>query len=214
MTDYHLQLAVFRLNDLCVGVQEGMEAFLTTAHLEKKPGVEPTFGWLRKRGVRICLLSDYDRSHTLILLQRLGWLVDENGTVQEIITEQEKQINPVLLAIEHAGLRDPNLSFTVFDTPRLLSLSNQARVHFNLAVCNGKHSYNELATSPHHAMLDSLVQLPNFVLQHLPEVNSGAGTRSAAESRTQPGRVPGQSGKSPLNVSLPRLRLPRPLSRR
>ena len=191
MTDYHLQLAIIRLDDTCVAVQEGMEGYLATAALEKLPGVEAIFSWLRKRGVRICLLTDYADEQAELLLDRLGWAVGENATVQEVICLQHTLVNPVLTALERAGLEDANLSFTIFDTPRLLDLSNQACVHFNLAVCNGHSPYRKLATSPHHAMLDTLVQLPNFILQHLPEPVSRAG----------------RSG-------LPKLRLPRPLSKR
>lgn len=195
MTDYHLQLAILRMNDMCVGVQDGMENYLSTASLQKAPGVEATFNWLRRRGVRICLLSDYGHRDTQLLLQRCGWSVDESGTVQYVITDRGSHDNPVEKAVEVAGLTDPNLSFTVFDSPELLYQSNGARVHFNLAVCNGKSSYATLATTPHHAMLDSLVQLPNFILSHLPEPDRGAGTQV-------------QGG------FLPRLRLSRPLSRR
>ncbi|MBB4079392.1 phosphoglycolate phosphatase-like HAD superfamily hydrolase [Lewinella aquimaris] len=193
MIDSHLQLAVFRLNDMCVGVQEGMDRFLNTAFLEKMPGAEAVFSWLAKRAVRICLLSDYGRSDTEIILRRLGWTVDEGGTVQQVITRQQDRENPVLLAQQIAGITHPRLSFSALDTPRLLQLANQARVHFNLAVCNGRSSYNELAVAPHHAMLDSLLQLPNFVLQHLPQPELRAGTQ---ERR-----------------NIPRLHLPRPLSR-
>lgn len=197
MNDRHLQLAVFRFNDMCVGVQEGMDDFLSTAALEKMPGVEATFGWLRKRGVRICLLSDYNRRDTGLLLRRLDWTIGESGTVQEVITRQSRKDNPVRLAQEHAGLDSPGLCFAAVDTPELLQQAAAARVHFALAVCNGRHTYNELAVAPHHGMLDSLIQLPNFLLQHLPA--------AAPCPPTKPrGGV----------FALPRLRLPRPLSRR
>ncbi len=196
MSDQYLQLATFRLNDLCVGVQRGMDAYLATAALEKMPGVEATFTWLRRRGVRICLLSDYDCPTTQLLLDRLGWTVNEHGTVQEVITEQRETANPIRLAQEHAGLSNSRLSFSVADTPRLLSLANAARVHFNIAVCNGASTYRQLAAVPHHAMLDSLVQLPNFVLEHLPEPNFTSATPELVANRL-----------------LPRLRLPRPLYR-
>ena len=194
-SDRHLQLAIFRLDDMCVSLQEGMDNYLATAAIEKMPGVEATFGWLRRRGVRICLLSDHDRERTLLLLRRLNWTVDEDGTVQEVITEQQKKDNPIRLAQEAAGLQNSRFSFTALDTPRLLRLANAARVHFNVAVCNGRHPYNDLAVEPHHAMLDSLLQLPNFLLAHLPE---------AAVSPT--------ALSKPTRRLLPRLRLPRPLS--
>ncbi len=197
MSERHLQLAIFRLNDMCVAVQEDMYGYLPTASLEKMPGVEATFSWLRKRGVRICLLSDFDREQTLLLLRRLEWTVEEDGTIQEIITEQQKKENPIRLAQESACLQNPRFSFATVDTPRLLRLANQAHVHFNVAVCNGRHSYNELAVEPHHAMLDSLLQLPNFLLEHLPESQTGKVISPASGRRI-----------------LPRLRLPLPLSRR
>lgn len=192
MSDLYLQLAVFRLNDMCIAVQEEMEGFLRTASLEKMPGVEATFTWLRKRGVRICLLSDYNLEDTKIILDRLGWTVDEDGTVQEVIVQQLSKRNPILLAQENASLSNPRSIVTIFDTPRLLQLAYDARVHLNLAICNGKCSYNELAVKPHHAILDKLVQLPNFLLEHLPQ-NGGAGPRVTPSGR------------------LPRLRIPRTL---
>ncbi len=196
MNDRHLQLAVFHLNDLCVSVQKGMQNYLSTAALEKMPGVEATFSWLRRRGVRICLLSDYNRSRTLLLLERLGWSVDEDGTVQEIITHQHRKDNPVRLAQENAGLSTPGLCFAAVDTPELLRHACAARVHFNLAICNGRCAYHELAVAPHHAMLDTLLQLPNFLLEHLPGVGE-TGDATSGQPLARP----------------PRLRLPRPLSR-
>jgi hypothetical protein len=151
-----------------------MDHFLSTASLEKMPGVEASFRWLRKRGVRICLLSDYDRDRTLLLLRRLQWTVDEEGTVQEVITSWRNRDNPVRLAQENAGLHiRPRLSFTAFDLPELLDHASAARVHFNLAICNGHSSYSDLAVRPHHGMLDNLRQLPEFVIQHLPEPEVG-----------------------------------------
>ncbi|CAH0999217.1 hypothetical protein LEM8419_00514 [Neolewinella maritima] len=169
MTDAHLQLAVVHLNDVCVAVQEGMDRFLATAALDRMAGAEATFSWLRKRGVRICLLSDYDESQTLLLLKRLGWTVGEAGTVQQFVPRQQELDNPVLQAHALAGLTKGRLSITAVDTPELLRHSNAARVHFNLAICNGRSPYHALATAPHHAMLDNLRQLPDFLVRHLPE---------------------------------------------
>ena len=169
MIDGHLQLAVFHLNDLCVVVQEGMDNYLATAALEIQPGTEATFTWLRRRGVRICLLSDYGKRQTQLLLRRLCWTVAEDGTVQQLITHQQRRANPVALAQEHAALADPRLSMAVVDTPALLRQARAAGVHLNLAVCNGRAAYHQLAVVPHDGMLDNLRQLPNFVLQHLPD---------------------------------------------
>lgn len=195
-TSPYLKLAVFHLNDLCVAVQEEMDDYLTTASLEKMPGVEATFQWLRRREVRLCLLSDYQRQDTLRLLDRLGWTVDEQGTVQEVITQQNTHANPVRIAQELAGLDSERQSVLLADTPRLLACGKAAGVHLNIGVCNGRSAYYELAAAPHHTLLDTLLQLPNFLLEHLAvarEVhNRGARTR--------------------VRGLLPRLKLPLPLS--
>ena len=195
-----------------MSVQDKMDDFLATAALEKRPGVEATFTWLRRRGVRICLLSDYDRHDTALLLKRLKWTVDVHGTVHNVITQQLRQTDPVQLAIAQAGLKDANLSFTVFDTPRLLELSNLARVHFNLALCNGRHSYTTLAAVPHHAMLDSLLQLPDFILRHLPLPTKGAGPQVPTHPERQSPVASRDRTYGRNKVGLPRLRLPNPLS--
>jgi len=210
----HLQLAIFRLSDVCVSVQDKMDGFLATAALEKSVGVEAAFAWLRKRRVRICLLSDYGDADTQLLLGRLGWSVGDGGTVHYVVTEQGMQPDPIGTAIERAGLEGAKASFTVFDTPRLLLLANQARVHFNLAVCNARHPYATLATAPHHGMLDSLLQLPTFLLDHLPAPTHWAGPRVQSKSGGPQGPVSTECKGGRTWVGLPRLRLPYPLSGR
>lgn len=172
MVDGHLQLAIFHLNDLCVVVQEGMDKYLATAALQRQPGTEATFAWLRRRGVSICLLSDYGKRQTQLLLQRLCWTVAEDGTVQQLITHQQRRANPVALAQQQAALADPRLSIAAVDTPGLLQQARAAGVCLSLAVCNGRAAYHQLAVVPHDGLLDNLQQVPNFVLQHLADAGT------------------------------------------
>ncbi|MEM1359969.1 MAG: hypothetical protein AAGF89_17310 [Bacteroidota bacterium] len=164
-----LHLAIFRLEDVCVRVQEGMEGYVKTAALEKSPGIEATFRWLRRRGIRVCVLSGYDRANTEILLDRLDWEVGEDGFLQLVILRQETKENPIELAIENAGLLRPAMVTAILDTPRLLQCARAAKCRFVLGVTNGSHTYEALAGEPNHALLDSTLQLPNFLLRHLPE---------------------------------------------
>lgn len=167
-----LQLAVFRLEDVCVRVQEGMESFIRTAALEKAAEIEATFRWLRRRGVAICLLSDYDRETTRILLERLNWQVGEELLVQMVITEQYKQINPIQRAMDLGGVFSPRCVVLVADTPRLIGLGSKTGLHFNLGVTSGSYSYQALAGGPHRDLLDHPVQLPNYLLVNLPDSES------------------------------------------
>ncbi|MEL7161391.1 MAG: hypothetical protein AAFN92_11605 [Bacteroidota bacterium] len=165
----HLKLAIFRLEDVCVRVQDGMEGFLRTAALAKSPEIEATFRWFRKRGVSVCLLSGYDRAATEILLNRLDWEVGEDGYVQMVILREGELANPIHTAVTHAGLVDPRQSVVLVDTPRLLRCAQAERSKFVLGLTNGSNAYQQLACEPHHALLDSLLQLPNFLLRQLPE---------------------------------------------
>lgn len=172
-SNQYLQLGIFRLEDVCVRVQEGMEGFIRTAALEKASDIEATFRWLRKRNIRIALISDADLENTRILLERLNWGVGEKELVQLVLTGQEARPNPVREILDLANLSDGHLAFSVLDTPRLLQSAHFSKVYFNLGVTNGRCNYAELSGTPHHTLLDGTVQLPNFLLENLPVVNKG-----------------------------------------
>lgn len=163
----YLQLGIFRLQDECVRIQEGMENFIRTAALEKVPQIEAIFRWLRKRNIQIALISDQDRPTTEILLERLNWRVGEEELLQFVLTNQHQKDNPVADVIELAGLPDGRLVFSLFDTPRLLLAARESNVHLSLGVTNGLYGYAKLSTVPHHGLLDGPIQLPNYLLEQV-----------------------------------------------
>lgn len=168
--DTYLRLGIFRLEDVCVRIQEEMEDFIGTAALEKVPGIEAAFRWLRKRGIRLALISGADRENTEILLQRLGWAVGEEELIQLVLVNQQHRENPIAEILQYEGNADGRLVFSLMDTPRLLCCARQCGIQLNLGVTNGNCSYNELAQVPNFALLDGPVQLPNFLLEHLPAI--------------------------------------------
>ncbi len=163
----YLQLGIFRLEDVCVRVQDGMEGFFRTAALEKTSEIEATFRWLLKRNIRIALICDANRGNTNILLERLGWSVGEGELIQVALTNQKTKLNPVQEVLDLVGLPNGDLAFSVFDTPRLLSSAQLSRVQFNLGITSGRCNYAELSGTPHHALLDVPVQIPNFLLENM-----------------------------------------------
>jgi len=166
----NLQLGIFRLQDVCVRIQDGMEDFVETAALEKVPHIEAVFRWLRKRGISIALISDADRSNTETVLQRLSWGVGEEEMLQMVLTNQRKRENSVADVIELAGLPNGRLVFSVFDLPYLLRAAHSNQVQLNLGVTNGRCSYAELSTVPNHRLLDGPIQLPNYLLEQNPGI--------------------------------------------
>lgn len=162
-----LDLAIFRLEDVCVHIQDGMERFLRTAALQKSAQIEATFRWLSKRRIKIALISDHNQSDTEVLLERLGWPVGEEETIKVVLTDQLSNIDPVRTILDLMRLPDGSSVFSVLDTPRLLSIADANRLKLNLGVTNGRCSYGELSDAPHHALLDEPIQLTNFLLRHL-----------------------------------------------
>lgn len=166
-TPRFIELAVFRFEEVCVRIQEGMEGYLRTAALERRAGIDATFRWLRRRGVRICLLTDFQREDFLLLLERLGWRVGEEELIQVVVLNQSAQENPVKLACESAGIGSAAHAITVVDTPKLLHAARSAGGKLVFGVTNGQSAYNELAKEPFFALLDGAIQLPNYLLSNL-----------------------------------------------
>lgn len=165
-----IELAIFHLQDVCVRVQKGLRNRLRTAALEKAPQIEATFRWLRRRGIRIHLLSDFNTEQTAILLERLGWTVGPEDLIECVITNQKKCANPIQRAIELAQICDPSKTVVVVDTPELLAFAACARVQYNLGVTSGGCNYQTLQTTHYRALLDNTIQLVNYLLDHLPSL--------------------------------------------
>lgn len=165
-----LEVAIFHLQDVCVYVQSGMHDRLRTAGLEKAPEIEATFRWLSKRKIRIILLSDFDREQTAILLERLGWAVGPGEIVECVVIGQQLCINPVQRALEAGGALDPRKAVVVVDTPELLRSAHAAQIHFNLGVTSGRCSYHTLQSADYLTLLDTPLQLVNFLLNQLPSL--------------------------------------------
>lgn len=166
-----INLVVFRLEDVCVRIQEDLRNFPRTAALEKQPEVETIFRWLHRRGVRIVLLADAEREDAVTILGRLGWAVGEEELVQRLVAEQQVIADPVRRMLDLEGLERGDGVCCVFDTPRLLRLAAANKLCVKLGVLNGSHAYGELVGAPADQLLDQLVQLPNYLLERVPELS-------------------------------------------
>ncbi len=180
-----LELAIFSLEDVCVRVQRGMDAHLKTAALVKSDGVDAVFRWLRKRGIKVCLLSRRDQAATELLLERLEWNCGEDECFQHIIFDHRELSNPIQAALEHFGLTEASRALVLSDTPRLLQCTTDCRIHFNLGVTNGRTRYDVLVKEPFFHLLDGVLQLPNFLLEHIPQTSPTVQGRPLMQASVQ-----------------------------
>ncbi len=164
-----LKLAVFRMKDCCALVQEGMNGYYETAALEKIPQIEFIFAWLRKRSISICLISDFNRSDTEQILTRLGWLpASSMSPIDAVLLRRD--LTPEQLfhrAAQLFDLTDCKSTLALVDQVDLMEGAWNSRCLFSIGLNYGRTSARELANAPNHHLLDSIIELPNFLVQHL-----------------------------------------------
>lgn len=180
-TDLYLELAILPLEHVCVEIQEEMEGFLRTAALEKKSGIEATLRWLRRRQVKIALLSHYSREELQLILRRLHWEVGTDHLIDLVVLQADAQ-NPVQRAMEAFGIQHRSQALLIADTPELLRQGKAAGVQLVFGVTNGESSYQELAREPGAILLDNTVQLPDYLVNRLPENNASFSQMPAPRS--------------------------------
>lgn len=161
-----LKMAMFRLQDVCVYVQEDLSSYIRTASLDRSPGIEATFRWLNKKGVRVVLISDFDPATTTVLLKRLNWSVGKGELIQTVVYDLFDTANPFARGMEQAGIPQGDSLLTLVDTPRLLKMAQDCKIYFNLGTTSGSYSYQVLKNAPHLALLDQPLQLANFLLTY------------------------------------------------
>lgn len=158
---------VYRLEDTCVRIQEGMEEYYRTASLEAAAGIIPVFRWFARRGVNNILFTELSVANLEIILDRLGWnsqFCVENKI--KILPFNAQAQNPFRALIEQLNLESGRQLITVGDTPEFLNNSWAAGVKINLGVAYGSCNYQQLEAVPNIGVLDSILQLPNFIIEN------------------------------------------------
>lgn len=164
----YYKAAIFRLRDTCVRVQDDMEDYFRTAAVEVVDGVVTVFRWFARRGVENVLLTEFSPENTAIIIERLGWdqAFLEEHKIRILPYNKQEQGNPFGGLIEKLELRNGRQLISIGDTPAFLNYSWAAGVRINVAVTYGSSSYHQLSEAPQSGMLDSILQLPSFIIEH------------------------------------------------
>ncbi|GAB3543762.1 HAD family hydrolase [Spirosoma fluminis] len=136
-------------------------------------GCLDVFRYLHDRGIAIALTTDFYRTVTDIILEKLGWLNGLNGQriggpdslIQvSIASDEVERGRPYPLMIERAMAllvgSNPKAVVNIGDTPSDLLSGRAAGVGLNLGVTNGTHTREQLEVHPHDYLLGSLAELP------------------------------------------------------
>jgi len=155
---------------------EILENHYQTQSVEPTMGCLDAFAFLHEQKIPIALSTGFYRKVTDIILNRLEWLDGLNdqylGTPESLIqasiaSDEVEQGRPKPFMIQELmhrmGVSNPKTVVNLGDTPSDLQSAWAAGVGHNLGVTNGTHSRAQLTSYPHHQLLGSLTELPEYI---------------------------------------------------
>jgi phosphonatase-like hydrolase len=140
--------------------------------VEPIEGAEETFGWLRRKGIRVALNTGFERDITDLLLGALGW---DRGTVDAIVAGDDvahgrPAPDLIVRAMQLTGVSHATDVMNVGDTVLDMQAGQHAGVGWNIAVLTGAHSKDQLELVPHTHLIDSIADLPALVESRSPDL--------------------------------------------
>ncbi len=132
-------------------------------------GAAETFAQLRRRGVKVALITDLPHETAEELLGELGWTVGDDsgrrvGAVDALVCADEVAAGrpaPYLVhrAMERTGIRDVRQVLVAGDTLAALETGRASGARFVIGVLTGAARREELAAGPHDAILANVTEL-------------------------------------------------------
>ena len=149
-----------------------------TQSVKPTEGCLELFTWLKSQGIKIALNTGFYREVTDIILQRLGWdkgldseyVGSSESIIQASVTPSDIYKNegrPAPYMIQKAmyklGVKDSQRVVAIGDTPSDIQAGVNANCFWSLGVINGTHNEEQLETSLHNGLLDSLADLKALI---------------------------------------------------
>jgi phosphonatase-like hydrolase len=142
-------------------------------------GVEEALRALKSAGVKVALTTGFSRDIAEPLLATLGWKVGDGELLDAVVTSDEvprgrPAPHMIHRAMERTGVLRVSSVLAAGDTVNDLQAAANAGVT-GVGVLTGKLGAEELRSRPHHAILDGVKDLPEFVSQfRSPESKTGS----------------------------------------
>jgi len=137
-----------------------------TAGVEPVPGASVVIDWLRANGAAVYLTTGFDRVLAGRIIDQLGWTTDRiNGVITaDDVPRGRPYPDLVLSAMAAAGVTDPASVVVVGDTAADLEAASSAGILRAVGVLTGAHTRQQLTGQPHAAILDSIADLPAWLM--------------------------------------------------
>lgn len=150
--------------------QKEIESYYLQSTLQPTEGALEVFQWARSKGIKIALNTGFYRKVAEIILNRIGWLpIGPSSPIDFLICSDEVPAGrpkPYMIhtIMNHFGISDPQSIVKIGDTPVDLLEGRNANCLLSLAVTNGTHSRFELSQYDNDGLLDSLSELPAYLV--------------------------------------------------
>ena len=127
------------------------------------PGTSETFKILHDEGVKVALNTGFSRNIAQVVIDRLGWA--STGLIDASIASDEVshgRPNPDMIQnlMKRLGVDNPQHVAKIGDTPVDLEEGKNAGCGWLIGVTSGSHTREQLQTSPHTNLIDSVADLP------------------------------------------------------
>lgn len=138
----------------------------TAAGVTPIRGASDTIDWLRANGATVFLTTGFDRELAARIVDQLGWTSDRiNGLITaDDVARGRPDPDLVFSAMRLSGVTDPAAVIVVGDTAADLVAGWRAGVYTVIGVLSGAHTRQQLAEQPHTAILDSVADLPAWLI--------------------------------------------------
>jgi phosphonatase-like hydrolase len=133
------------------------------------PGTEAAFAWLRSNGVKLALMTGFDREIAGILIGAAGW----QDKVDAVVTSDDVSLGrpaPYLVfhAMEATGVQDVRRVAVVGDTANDLLSGVRAGAAGVIGVLTGSQGIGRLGMEGHTHIIASVADLPALVAAAFP----------------------------------------------
>ncbi|MER6523708.1 HAD hydrolase-like protein [Streptomyces sp. NPDC001508] len=128
------------------------------------PHAENTLRTLAEAGVTIAFTTGLTRRQCPQIIEALGWTDLVDCVISAEDTRRGRPYPDMIFeAIVRTGTRSVRETAVVGDTTNDLWAGDNAGVAANIGVLTGAHSSDQLRAAPHHTLLESVAQLPEFL---------------------------------------------------
>lgn len=144
-----------------------VDFYRTDADLQPLPFAEEIFGMLQERGIKVALNTGFTRVITDAIMQRLGW--DQTHLINMIICSDEVpegRPHPYMIQsiMQKLGITDAKEIIKVGDTEVDVNEGRNAGCGFVAAITTGAYTREQLLDYHPDAIIDSLQELPAYIL--------------------------------------------------